>query len=155
MTTIHAPTSARQFQTVTPINSSGNDLLTNQGIRISSPIYVDLPINIRKDLFNGVRTACTKATPRTASASVSGITVEEPSSNHGDIEGFLGMNLDVLRNVIFSRGGLPVDLVLRLQAVTGLQYVSAKDFTDSLKKRTTLIKDYITNYTFQETNHAN
>lgn len=152
MSTIAAPTTARVFQKSTPINSSGNDLLTDQGVRISSPIYVDLPINLRKDLFNGVRTACTQAVSRQASASVSGITVEEPSRDHGDIEGFIGMNLDVLRNVIFSRGGLPVDLVLRLQAVTGLEYVTAKNFADSLKKRTTVIKDYITNNTFQSQN---
>ena len=59
------------------------------------------------------------------------------------------MNLDVLRSVVFSRGGLPVDLVLRLQAVTGLEFVTAKDFADSLKKRTTVIKNYISENTYQ------
>ena len=76
MSTIAAPTTARVFQKSTPINSSGNDLLTDQGVRISSPIYVDLPINLRKDLFNGVRTSCTQAVSRHASASVRGITVD-------------------------------------------------------------------------------
>ena len=150
MTTIHAPTTARKFHKTEPINASNNDLMTSEGVRISTPIYVDLPMNIRKELFNGIRTACTQSYDRPASSSVSGITVEEPSQKHGDIEGFLGMNLDCLRSVIFSRGGLPVDLVLRLQAVSGLTFVTAKDFNDALKKRTTIIKNYITENTFND-----
>ena len=147
--TIAAPTTSRPFQQTTAINSATHDLITDVEIRISSPLYVDLPNSLRKELFNGVRTACTApSVARTASASVSGIQVEESSNRAPDVESFIGMNIDTLRAVLFSRGGLPVDLVLRLQAVTGIVFVTEKDLNASVKKRATVIKKYITDNTF-------
>ena len=149
MTTIHAPTTSRPFQRTAPINSAGNDLLTDSGVRISTPLYIDLPNSLRKELFNGVRTACTAPSDaRTATASVSGISVEESSNRAPDVESYLGMNIDTLRAVLFSRGGLPIDLVLRLQAVSGLVFVTEKEINAALKKRGTIIKTYISDFTF-------
>ena len=149
MTSIHAPTTSRPFQRTTPVNSSGNDFMTESGVRLSTPVYCDLPNSLRKELFNGVRTACTApSNARTATASVSGISVEESSNRAPDVESYLGMNIDTLRAVLFSRGGIPVDLVLRLQAISGLVFVTEKEFNAALKKRGTIIKNYITENTF-------
>jgi hypothetical protein len=124
-----------------PINSSANDFTNAAGVRVSLPCYVDLTNTQRKELLNGVREAIS-ATTTSSPKSISGITVETVSRASSDIEAHIGMNIDILRGVLFQRGGLEVSLVLRLQEVTGLTFVSDKDFTAAFKARHDLIKKY-------------
>ena len=81
--------------------------------------------------------------------SYTGITVETAGSAQSDVETYLGVSLDVLRGVIFQRGGIECGLLLRLQEVTGIQYVAQKDFAAAFKKRGTLIKEYTTTHPFE------
>ena len=124
-----------------PINNSANDYTNDNGVRISLPCYVDLTTSQRKMLLNGVREAV-NSTQTSSPPSMSGISVETYSRGMSDAEACIGMNMDVLRGVIFQRGGLEVSLVLRLQEVTGLKFVEPKDFTAAFKSRSDLIKNY-------------
>ena len=124
-----------------PINSSANDFTNESGVRVSLPCYVDLTNSQRKDLLNGVREAVS-ATTTSSPKSISGITVETVTRASSEVETYIGMNIDILRGVLFQRGGLEVSLVLRLQEVTGITFVSAKDFTAAFKARHDLIKSY-------------
>ena len=124
-----------------PINSSANDFTNAGGVRISLPCYVDLTMTQRKELLNGVREAIS-ATNTSSPKSLSGITVETVTNAASDIETYIGMNIDILRSVLFQRGGLEVSLVLRLQEVTGLTFITDKDFASAFKSRHDLIKKY-------------
>ena len=126
-----------------PINHYSNDFFNKEGVRICSPLYIDLPTATRKLLFNGVRTAC--QTTRNAPIqpnTASGIQVIESSSAQSAVESYLGMTVDNLRNVMFARGGLAPDLVFRLQSVTGLEFVSEKDISTAFTSK----KKVITNW---------
>lgn len=123
------------------INSSANDFTSKAGVRISLPCYVDLTTSQRKELLNGAREAVS-ATTSTSPKSISGISVETVTRASSDVEAYIGMDLDILRGVLFQRGGLEVSLVLRLQEVTGITFVSDKDFTAAFKARHDLIKEY-------------
>ena len=149
MTTIKAPDTVRQWQRTPAINSAANDHMTVDGVRISTPGYVDLSVNQRKALLNGVREAVQGQAVVSTPDTYSGITVETASSATSDVESYLGVSLDVLRGVIFQRGGIECGLLLRLQAVTGITYVAQKDFAAAFKKRGTLIKEYTTTHPFE------
>ena len=152
--TISAPTTVRQWQRVPPVNAAANDYLNPEGIRISSPVYIDLSTNQRKELLNGVREAV-QAQPNTSQPdSVSGIRVETASSATSDVETYLGVSLDVLRTVLFQRGGIECGLLLRLQAVTGITFVSDKDFAAAFKAKQALIKSYLINYPYHESEES-
>lgn len=137
---IAAPTVSRPFVQTIPINSSSQDY-SNDTARISLPCYIDVNNNDRKALLNAVRQACYQPATSEATRSVSGISVETSASRQSDIESFLGMSLDVLRTVLFQRGGLAADLLFKLQAVTGIEYVTDKDITAAFKARQAQIKD--------------
>ena len=145
MSTISAPSTVRQWNRVPPINSAANDYLNPEGIRISSPVYIDLSTSQRKELLNGVREAVQAQPNLTQPDSVSGIRVETASSATSDVETYLGVSLDVLRTVLFQRGGIECGLLLRLQEVTNITFVSDKDFASAFKSKQALIKSYITN----------
>ena len=63
----------------------------------------------------------------TKSKTASGIGVVEPADAEARFESFLGMHLNNLRNVLFQCGGLNVDLILKLQAITGLVVVTERE----------------------------
>jgi hypothetical protein len=149
MTAISAPTTVRQWQRVPPINSAANDHMTVDGVRISTPVYVDLSVTQRKALLNGVREAVQAQPNVTQPESYTGIRVETASSAQSNVETYLGVSLDVLRTVIFQRGGIECGLLIRLQEVTGIEYVAHKDFAAAFKKRGAIIKDYTTNHPFE------
>ena len=147
MTSISAPAVRRNWQRMPNINAASNDYVNDQSVRVSFPCYVDLTTSQRKDILNAIREISNQrsvATPNTAS----GLTVETAVSAGPDVESYIGMTLDVLRGMIFQRGGLEVSLVLRLQEVTGLEFVSVKDFAAAMKGRQDLIKNYTKEHPF-------
>lgn len=145
-----APTTVRQYQQTTPINSAKNDHFTKEGIRISTCLYIDLTQSQRKELLNGIRSAASSYPITYEPPSASGIRVEERSNSQSEIESFIGMNFDTLRPVLFQRGGLPIDLVFKLQAVSGLRFVTDKDVAAAFKAKTAQVKAYIADHTFTE-----
>ena len=147
--TISAPPSYRNFQRPQPINSAPSDYTTPTGVRLSAPIYVDLPTAARKELLNSVRDICNEMVgaekqPNTAS----GISVVDYANRLPEVESFIGMTMDNLRNSLFSRGGLSIDLLLKLQAVTGIVHVADKDISALFKHRAGLVKAFIKDFTF-------
>ena len=134
-----------------PINAASNDYVTNDGVRISSPLYCDLTQQQRKALLNALRERVNNEgletrTPNTTS----GISVVTNSSM-SRIEEYLGMNVDTLRSsVLFQRGGLEISLLLRLQEITGLSFVTAKDIGAAFTSRKKLVSDYIANNPLEE-----
>ena len=123
-----------------PINSSQKDYFTEGGSRLSLPIYLDPPMSIRKQVLNAVRERVQESRvqaykPKT----MGGISVT--TSDHTDftIGNYLGMNVDVLRAVLFQRGGLPIDVLIRLQHISGIELLTDKDIKaafDTRKKAT-------------------
>lgn len=148
MTSIVAPPVSRPFVKTYPINSASRDYTTEDGVRISFPCYIDCNLNQRKELLNGVRQACYQPSQVEATRSVSGITVENSSTRQAEVEAFIGMSIDVLRSVLFSRGGLAADLLFKLQAVTGIEFVSDKDITAAFKQRQAQVKECKSSLTF-------
>ena len=55
----------------------------------------------------------------------------------------LGMDLANLRNALLQRGGLSVDLVLKLRAITGLVFVDQKTFAAAYKLKQAAIKSFM------------
>lgn len=137
-----ATPSAATYQSAAPINSFHNDHTTESGVRVSSPIYLDIPMASRKALLNGVRCAADQLAV-SAPPSASGIKVESTTNRRREVEFFLGMSLDVLRTALFQRGGLSVDLVMKLQAVSGLSIVTDKEIDTALRSKMKTIKQYI------------
>ena len=147
MTTIKAPDTYRQWQNCPAINSAAYDYLNEQGVRISLPCYVDATTSQRKQLLNAVRTLAA-GTVKSEPSTISGLTVETATNATSDVESYIGMSLEVLRGVLFQRGGIEVSLLLRLQEATGLEFISAADFTSAFKARQALIKGYTKEYPF-------
>lgn len=127
-------------------NSHLNDYYTPDGTRVCLPIYIDVPMSKRKELLNGIRLAQTEETTSSQPSTVSGLTVEtkNPRSNVHD---FLGMQPDVLRGVLFQRGGLSLDLIIRLQQVAGMEVLTETDikkaFTARQKSVLNLVKETV------------
>ena len=66
------------------------------------------------------------------------------------VEAFLGMTIDVLRSVLFTRGGLSADLLFKLQAITGIELVTVKDLTAAFKARQAMVKTFVEETKFNE-----
>jgi hypothetical protein len=138
--TLNPPTQLR-------VNSALSDYINDAGVRISTPVYIDVPPVTRKQLFNDVRTAATR--PITTSVkSVSGITVDSFGSSQQSVETFLGCSIEVLRTIMFQRGGIAADLLLKLQAVCGYEVVSVKDIDQAFKAKLGIVKEILKNDTF-------
>ena len=132
-----------------PTNAATNDTYSNNGTRISLPIYCDISQQDRKLMLNGIRTAIYAQAPTTTPNSVTGLQVVNATNGQHDVEAYLGMSLDVLRTVLFSRGGLPLDLVLRLQSVSGLEVLTEKDIKAAFKERQANILSYMKENSYQ------
>ena len=111
-------------------------------------MYVDLTTTQRKDLLNLIRTRCYETVDVTQQETQSGIRTVSSANRQGEIEGYLGMSLDVLRTVIFARGGLEISLLLRLQSVANWEVITTKELMAGLKAKQDLIKTYITENKF-------
>ena len=143
-------TLATQHKTVkAPTNSSNNDAYTSKGARVSLPIYVDVSQQDRKLMLNGIRTKIYETSSNQSPSSVSGIQVVTAGSGQGEVERYLGMTLEVLRTVLFSRGGLPIDLCLRLQNVSGVEVLTEKDIKAAFKERQAAVLSYLKDFTFE------
>jgi hypothetical protein len=127
-----------------PLNSSKLSYTNSEGVRLSLPLYLDPTTSQRKTLFNAVREAAltSKAVPQ-QTRTVSGLVVENASTGTASVEQYLGMTLDVLRTMIFARGGLPLDLILRLQAVAGIEYITMAQIKTALTDRKKQIEEFI------------
>lgn len=147
--TISAPPTYRQYKRPQPINSAASDYTTPKGVRLSAPLYVDVPIATRKELLNLIRTVSNEFTgSENQPATASGISVVNAASRLPEVESYIGMSLDNLRHALFSRGGLSIDLVLKLQSVTGLEVVNDKDVAALFKHRAGLVKSFIKDFQF-------
>ena len=85
--------------------------IQSNGVAISTPIYIQLTKEQNKTILNAIRTAIT----RDGDAVVSELGVSEAN----------------LRHLLFARNGLPERLLLKLQAVTGLEMVSKEQIEDT------------------------
>jgi hypothetical protein len=118
------------------LNSATLDHNTEEGIRISLPIYVDIPMGVRKTLYNSVREEATRAaTVLSSPKTVSGIQVTTYQVQENSVSQYLGASLDVLRTLIFQRGGLQLDLVLRLQEVAGYEVLTKEALAKAFDER--------------------
>ena len=126
-----------------PLNSAACDYHSEDGVRFSLPFYLDLSQQQRKQLFNAVRTTIAATTKSTSvPKSRSGISVETFSHGEYSLEQYIGLSIDVIRTLIHSRGGIPADMIVRIQAVTGEVI-----FTDAqLKKVFDTRKKYVLDY---------
>jgi hypothetical protein len=138
--TLNPPTQLR-------VNSALSDFINDSGVRISTPVYIDVPPVTRKQLYNDVRTAASKPVTNSVK-SVSGITVEQFGSSQQAVETYLGCSVDVLRTIMFQRGGIAADLLLKLQAVVGYEVVSVKDIDQAFKSKLGIVKEIVKNDTF-------
>ena len=132
MTAIAYPTTVRKWNNDKPLNATFNDLHTEQGVRISQPIYIDLPTSVRKELLNGVRSLANNPlrwSRRFTILTSAHILCRQPRLSPP--------KMDILRGVIFQRGGLSADLVFRLHQVTGIEVITEKDVKAAFKQRQT------------------
>lgn len=146
--TISAPSTYRQFHNIPPLNRSANDYTTTDGVRICCPCYVDPPNSLRKEILNKIRTLATEPVETSSPNTMSGINVVSYSTRQPQIESYIGQTLDNLRNVLFSRGGLEISLLLKLQNVTGLNIISDKDITAAFDSKKKMVKEFSKEYPF-------
>ena len=78
----------------------------------------------------------------------SGIQVIASSSAQAEVETYLGMTVDNLRNVMFARGGLNLDLVFRLQNVSGIEVVTEKDISTAFTSKKKVISNWVSENQF-------
>jgi hypothetical protein len=128
--------------TRTAINSSANDHVTNEGVRISCPLYIDLTTIQRKALLNAARELA-ESTTTTTPTTQSGISVATTNGGLTKLEHYLGCSFDILRGSLFQRGGVPIDLVLRLQLATGVEVVSLKEIEAGIKNKIAVVKSFV------------
>ena len=144
-----AQKTVRQWTKTPPLNGSGNDYFSSSGSRVCMPIYVDVPHTLRKAWLNELREICSTMMTSTPST-ISGLQVDTASNSTSDVESYLGMSLDTLRTaVLFQRGGLPIDLVLKLQHVTGIEAVTDKELATAFKSRQCRVKAYLEEHPFK------
>lgn len=150
MTSISAPSTYRPFANIPPLNRSANDTITGNGVRISIPVYIDPPTTMRKEILNVLRTKATEPIATSNPNTMSGIQVVSYSTRQPEIEAYLGLSLDNLRNTLFSRGGLEVSLILKLQNVTGLDIVSDKELASAFDSKKKLCRAFSTEFPFED-----
>ena len=139
----------RQYNSPPPLNTSNKDFITKSGVRISAPLYVNISQETRKEWLNELRRLASATTVREVS-SASGITTETSTNADAGIESYLGLTLDTLRSsVLFQRGGIAIDMLLKLQSVTGIEAVSEKDIAAALKARVEDVKSFIADHAFE------
>ena len=152
MTSIAAPSTYRPFHSIPPLNRAANDTITGNGVRISIPVYIDPPVTVRKEILNVLRSKATEPIATSNPDTMSGIQVVSYSTRQPEIEAYLGQTLDNLRNVLFSRGGLEISLVLKLQNVTGIDIVTDKELTTAFDSKKKLSKAFSTEHPFGDDN---
>lgn len=127
---------------ITNINAAVNDYISPDGVRVSLAAYADVPVVTRKRALSIVRDLINNSVESTP-ATQSGITVVTNTGNLSKVERQLGCTFDILRQTLFQRGGLPLELVLKLQVLTGVEMLSMKELDTAVKAKTNLIKEYV------------
>lgn len=150
MTSISAPSTVRQWKNYPAINSAMNDSITENGVRTSIPLYFDPTTTQRKELLNAIRDKARSGVIQQNTHT--GLSVETASSNQSDVEAYVGMSLDVLRSVIFQRGGIEAGLFLRLQQAAGVELITQKEIAAAFKDRLEVVKNYTNNFPFIQSN---
>ena len=110
--------------------------INDQGTLISCPLYISPSLDRRKELLNAFRSAKTGQlleagfgnTPR-QEGSLSVYTAQ--SSPMTPIEAELGMNEESLRQMLFAKQGLSEKLLLKLQALTGVEVVTREEIEET------------------------
>ena len=151
MTTITAPSVYREYHTIPPINKHTNDYTNPGGVRVCVPIYIDPPTNLRKELLNGVRAVANQSLIAETVHPETGLVVQQSSSRQSEVEHYIGMSIEALRSVLFQRGGIEASLLLKLQAVAGIEIVSEKEIYAGFKAKQAVVKDFIASYPFPYT----
>ena len=129
-----------------PLNSAACDYHSEDGVRFSLPFYLDLSQQQRKQLFNAVRTTIAATTKSTSvPKSRSGISVETFSHGEYSLEQYIGLSIDLIRTLIHSRGGIPADMIVRIQAVTGEVIVTDAQLKKAFDTRKKYVLDYVKN----------
>lgn len=127
-----------------PLNSAKSDYYTDSGSRVSTVLYLDIPMEKRKLLYNALRTKVELASYTNSPSTKSGIqTVTANSSALTNIETYVGVSLSVLRGVLFQRGGVALDLILRIQEASGVEVISTKELGAALDNRKKQVVNYI------------
>jgi hypothetical protein len=127
-----------------PLNSAKSDYYTDNGSRVSTVLYLDIPMEKRKLLYNALRTKVELEAFTSTPPTLSGIqTVTANSSSLNRIEAYVGVSLSVLRGVLFQRGGVALDLILRIQEASGLEVISTKELAAALDSRKKQVVNYI------------
>ena len=135
-------TTATKLFNAATLNSWNNDYNTSEGVRISVPLYVDIPQQTRKDLFSRLRAVTEAEKVVTNPPTQSGISVATAIPGGSSVERHIGITLDNLRSVLFSRGGIDVSLLIRIQSVVG-EAVPAKEIENALKQKIVQLKEFI------------
>jgi hypothetical protein len=127
-----------------PLNAAKSDYYTDSGCRVSTVLYLDVPMEKRKLLYNALRTKVELEAFTSTPATRSGIqTVTANSSALSQIESYVGVTMSVLRGVLFQRGGVALDLILRIQEASGVEVITAKELGAALDNRKKQVVNYI------------
>lgn len=129
------------------VNSAQSDYIAENGARISTPIYYDASPTQLKELYNKVRTVASTPISNTVK-SVSGISVDNYGSSQLRVEQHLGCNLEILRGILFARGGVNIDLILKIQQVIGEEVVSVKELEAAFKTKLAVVKEILKTNSF-------
>jgi hypothetical protein len=98
----------------------------------------------RKLLYNALRTKVELEAFTHTPPTRSGIqTVTANSNSQSTIEAYIGVSLSVLRGVLFARGGVALDLILRIQEAAGIDVISTKELGAALDNRKKQVVNYI------------
>jgi hypothetical protein len=127
-----------------PLNAAKADYYTESGCRVSTVLYLDVPMEKRKLLYNALRTKVELESYTSTPSTRSGIqTVTANSNALSRIEAYVGVTLSVLRGVLFQRGGVALDLILRIQEAAGIEVISTKELSAALDQRKKQVVSYI------------
>ena len=107
--------------------------ITAEGVAISTPIYLNLTNDQSKALLNGFRNVVAEQriamgfadTTRQTIGELSVDTAQTPPQTQAELE--LGMAEESLRYALLQKGGVAERLILKLQEITGITYVTSKE----------------------------
>ena len=113
------------------------------------PLYINISQDVRKAWLNELRRLASSTTVREVT-SASGISTETATNFDAQIESYLGLTIDTLRTaVLFQRGGIAIDMVLKLQSMTGIIAITQSDISAALKARAQDVKAFINDHAFE------
>lgn len=106
--------------------------ITPDGVGISCPVYINLTTDQSKALLNAFRNVVAQQriemgyNPKPLSSSLGELSVETavlPPQSQAELE--LGMSEESLRYALFNKGGIAERIVLKLQELTGVIFVTS------------------------------